>query len=133
MYGICTALICCSIACGSTLFNHLLADTGVLHCNLKWQNFGNCGISLQPLHLCLCPLSNGMPKDMGNKCCIRTGWKCGAIPPPPPLHRLAINSSQCSKCSPPGTTFIGRDLLEGGSMPWNRRYPQGLCTWFIFI
>lgn len=62
MYGICTALIysfvVLSTACGSTLFNNLFVDTGVLHSNLKRQDFWEVRQLLTAFEFVLCPLSN---------------------------------------------------------------------------
>lgn len=85
------------------------------------------------LHLYICayvPSVRGMPKDMGNECCIRTDWKCRTNPSSAQTgnRQLTVLQVQPSRHH----SFIGRELLEGGSMPWHLRYPQGLCTWLIF-
>lgn len=49
-----------------------------------------------------------MPKDVGNKCCIRTDWKCKQIPPPP------------AEAGKKQLTVLQTAALEGPQFYWKR-------------
>lgn len=78
----------------------------------KGRTFGKCGSSLQPFTLCLCPLSNSMPEDTGNKAASGQTGSVAHIPPLCCTHWQWAAPSAALQ----GHHCIGTQLLE--EAPW---------------
>lgn len=94
------------------------------------RNSGKCGSSLHLYIGVYVPSGRARLRTWGTSVTPGHAGSVVEIPPPHPAAQPGNSSSQCSRQH----SFPGRELLEGGSMPWHSDTHRGCVHgWFIIV